>query len=63
MSDSFLVFYYFDILSMIKRKNPLVFIAALHFSNNNFETALGKHIPYPAAVSYTHLTLPTIYSV
>ena len=55
MSDPFLVLYDFDILSMIKRKNPLVFIAAFHFSNNNFETALGKHIPYPAA--HPHFSL------
>ena len=37
MSDPFLVLYDFDILSMIKRKNPLVFIVAFHFSNNNFD--------------------------
>ena len=37
MSDPFLVIYDFDILSMIERKNPLVFIVAFHFSNNNFD--------------------------
>ena len=37
MSDPFLVLYDFDILSMIERKNPLVFIVAFHFSNNNFD--------------------------
>ena len=29
MSDSFLVFYYFDILSMIKRKNPFGFYCVI----------------------------------
>ena len=37
MSDPFLVLYDFDILSMIKRKNLLVFIVAFHFSNSNFD--------------------------
>ena len=45
MSDSFLVIYDFDILSMIKRKNPFRFLlchfdfkfVAFDFSNNNFD--------------------------
>ena len=33
MSDSFLVFYYFDILSMIKRKNPFGFYCVILILN------------------------------
>ena len=29
----------------------------------HYDDAVGLTLPYPGAVSYTHLTLPTIYSV
>ena len=60
MSDSFLVFYDFYILSMIKRKNPFRFychfdfkFVAFDFSNNNFDFESLSRL-----ISQTHFLFP-----
>ena len=57
----FLLFYLDKLLYEMKFSSQQTFKSEIQ--DKNFLIGLVKILYYPTAVSYTHLTLPTIYSV